>query len=98
MDREKEQWIDEVFDSLKGHEKAMPPTHLLTKIEQNLHSPEAMIIPVGKYRIAVAAAAMLLLVNVLSLYQFSRNATTSDLEWREANAESLISDYKLYDL
>lgn len=98
MDKEKEQWIDEVFDSLKGHAKAMPPDHLLAKIEGNLTAPEAMIIPIGKYRVAVAAAAMLLLINVLSLYQFSQKAAMSDTELVSGNSESLISDFNLYDL
>ncbi|MEM9821457.1 MAG: hypothetical protein AAF985_10310 [Bacteroidota bacterium] len=98
MKNEKEQWMDEVFASLKGSKRAKPPADLLAKIEQQLDAPEAKIIPMARFRVAIAAAMVLLVVNVLSLYQYQQKTASAQTEWNTGEAESLISDYKLYDL
>ena len=98
MNDNKEKWIQDVFDSLEGSKRATPPSHLLSKIEQNLVAPEAKIIPMSNYRIAVAAAVVLLVMNVFVMYQYAQTSTNSFPESMTDNTESLITDYKLYDL
>ena len=98
MKREKEKWIDDVFNSLEGSKRAVPSPHLFSKIEKSLFESEAKIIPLGNYRLAVAAAILLLTTNILAIYQYTQSSSISSPELINENTESLISDYKLYDL
>ena len=36
MKKEKDQWIDDVLESLEGSKRATPSPHLFSKIEENI--------------------------------------------------------------
>ncbi len=96
---EKEKWIDSVFESLEGSQRAKPQTDLFAAIESQLDAPEAKIIPVAQWRAGVAAAIIILVLNVFALQQFNQNRSLIQKGplMEEDAGESLISNYKLYN-
>ncbi len=96
MNEEKEQWMEDVFQSMKGSRRAQPRPTLLAKIENQIAA--AKMIPLQKWRYAVAAAALLLFVNVAALliYQNTGEAR-SEVAAADAYSESLISSFQIYE-
>ena len=98
MKNEKEIWIDDIFESLEGSDRALPPSHLFSKIEQNLTVSESNIIPLMNYRMAIAASFLLLVMNIAAMYQHTQTISNPSSELINNDTESLISDFNLYDL
>lgn len=98
MKNEKEKWIEEVFDSATGSRRAKPSEDLFAKIERQIDIPNAKIIPLGQWRVAVAAAVVILILNIFAISQFNKGyeSSTSELA-NDPSSESLISNYKLYE-
>ena len=59
--------INEILESTKGSQRAQPKADLLAKIEGQIYGQEATIIPIGRLRLAVAAAVLLLFINGLAI-------------------------------
>ena len=97
MNEEKEQWMEDVFQSMKGSRRAQPRPALLAKIERQIDA--AKMIPLQKWRYAVAAAALLLFVNVAALLIYNQNSgeARSEVAAADAYSESLISSFQIYE-
>ena len=95
MKDDKEDWIENIVNSMKGSQRATPNADLLKKIEHQLDLPESRIIPMYQKRIAVAAAAVLLLLNLIEMRAYLRNSNKQPLVEIESN-QRLISNYNLY--
>ena len=98
MKTDKEQWIDEVLDSLSGSEKARPDPGLFTKITARLEAPETRTISLSQRRIGMVAAIILLIINVISLRLYLQD-DNSDYAASVAESEpiELIFDFKIYE-
>ena len=99
MNSDKEKWIEGVFGSLQGSRRAKPAVDLFAKIESQIDAQEAKIIPMPQWKIAIAAAAVILVMNVLALQNYvqSIDSQNSELITEEASSQALISNYKLYE-
>ena len=85
-----ENWINNAIQSMDGISKASPSEDLYYKIEQSIFQK----IPKKRIRFAIAAAFLLLCINVFSLFSLENNSTEQSY-----NLESsiLINDYNLYE-
>lgn len=98
MNKDQEKWISSVMDSTKGIHKAEPSADLLAKIERQIDASEFAVIRMQQWRIAVAAAVLLLALNVFLIRQYMQsNDTNIELVSNDSSTETLISNYKLYE-
>lgn len=98
MNKDQEKWISSVMDSTKGIRKAEPSADLLAKIERQIDASEFAVIRMQQWRIAVAAAVLLLALNVFLIRQYMQsNDTNIELVSNDSSTETLISNYKLYE-
>lgn len=99
MKEDKEKWIDAVFDSLQGSTRAKPGSGLFAKIENQIDGRDARFVPLPQWRIAVAAAVVLLCLNVFTVRQYlqSSKVATEAGGAEEASDQALLSNYKLYE-
>ena len=99
MKTDKEKWIDQVFESLKGNERAQASPDLLARIEDRIHQPKTKVVTMSQWRFAIAAAILLLLLNVVGLRQYLQtNPTdTPGLAIEETTVDALLSTYQLYE-
>lgn len=99
MENDKEKWIDEVFDSVKGSHRARPNPDLLIAIEDQLDLQIRTISP-WQWRLSAAAACLLLALNFFSIRHYLQNSGSQNLELvsETVHEQALISNYKLYDL
>lgn len=99
MEPDKEQWIEGVFSSLEGAERAKPSANVWERVEAGIGENEPIRFNSWQRRIAVAAAVVLLAANVFALNSW-RISRSGDSEM-QANAEtydqSLIAGYNLYE-
>lgn len=95
MENERKDWIEDVFDSVKGNQRASPDPALFARIKNNIES-ETKTIPIVGWR--VAAAVLLLAVNLLVLNTYAQdwnsNTSKSDMQSSE---QQLISNYNFYE-
>lgn len=98
MNDEKDKWMEEVFQSMKDSQRAKPHPELFTKIEEELTVSEVKVIPMSQWRIAVAAAVLLLFVNIASLLYYKQSDVMAyeNIEKGSTYSESLISNYQIY--
>ena len=96
---DREKWIEDVFDSMKGSQRAKPRADLFAKIEQEIQHPETRVIPLYQRRIAVAAAIVLLAGNVFALRHYVNTSQTkgNEIVMDETLSPGLISNYNLYE-
>jgi len=98
MNNEREKWIDEVFQSMKGSERAKPRPDLLAAIEDQIAASKARVIPMQQWKYAAAVAAIILLVNAVALtsYDASTAGSYEDTLAATTYGEPLISSYQIY--
>ncbi|MDW3648590.1 MAG: hypothetical protein R8P61_16100 [Bacteroidia bacterium] len=84
MDPKKEQWLNEVMNSLEGKSAAEPNPFLFAKIKRKIESPDASAdhVFIGKRALvmAFAALALLLSLNILAISELSQQESTSIAE------------------
>lgn len=98
MSDEQEKWMEEVFHSMKGSQRAKPEPVLFTRIEDQITASKHTVISLRQWRYAVAAAAMVLLVNAAALLYYNQYTPVSQEEvlLLDVYGESLISNYQIY--
>lgn len=99
MENDKEKWIEGVFDSMKGSKRAKPDPGLYAKIESQIFAQEVKVIPMRQWKMAAAAAVLLLVLNVFALRQYiqSSEVSTNEMVADATTDQQLISNFKLYD-
>jgi hypothetical protein len=99
MNDEREKWMEDVFQSMKGSRRATPGPELFAKIEGQIEASNGKIIPMPQWRYAAAAAALVLVVNVTALVYYNQNAgiTQEEVAVASVYSESLISNYQIYE-
>jgi len=98
MNNEKEKWMEDVFQSMKGSKRAKPNPELFAKIKGQINASEAKVIPLYQWRSAAAAAVLLLFMNVATLrhYHQQDEGNYQDVAVADMYGESLISSYQIY--
>ena len=99
MNAEKEKWTEEVFQSMKGSQRAKPSPELFAKIEEQIEVSETKIVSMYQLKYAAAAAALILLLNITVLFTYRNYDVVSYEGTIEANtySQSLISTYQIYE-
>lgn len=102
MKEDKEKWITEVTTSMVGSRRAQPDSDLFAKIEGRIDGDSGKsgkVVPFKQRRLAVAAAVVLLIVNVLTIRHFSKNQDVTEAQYSQSEgaASTLISSFQLYD-
>lgn len=91
MDK-KSQWADEVLKSLEGIESAVPQNALFNKITAKIpENKEYRIIPLKHLGWAVAAASVVILINVYALRL--QNDSLQNVKSNKEDHISLLTDY-----
>lgn len=95
MDK-KEQWVNEVLQSLDGIEKAEPKADLFAKITDKISKGEVTkIIPLQQLRWVAAAACIIIGVNI---YVFTSGITTTkNTNINTTETYQILSNYSLYN-
>jgi len=92
----KGKWVDEVLQSLDGIQRAEPANDLFDKIMAKLpEKKQAVIIPIKRLRWLVAAACLIIGLNIYVLsigMQSSQKENTS-----ESQSIELLTDFSLYE-
>jgi hypothetical protein len=81
---EKEKWKDDMFNSLRGIQRAEPNAFLFTRIEARLE--KAIGLSPWQVRLAGALMVLLLVINILVV-------TNSKVEWNNSTALTTIQAY-----
>ena len=99
MKDDKDKWIENVFDSMKGSKRAKPSHELFAKIEHQINAPEAKTISMRQWSYTVAAAVLVLVLNVFALRQItqSNELNAGEMIVSDASSQSLISNYNIYE-
>ncbi len=84
----KEQWADEVIQSLEGIKKATPSDALFDKILKQLPMQEVTLIPLKHVVWIAAVACVVIAFNVIALSNFESNQTQK--------SDELLSNYNIY--
>lgn len=87
MDK-KEQWANEVIQSLEGLKKATPSDALFDKILQQLPSQNVAVISLKRLAWVAAAASVVIVLNVIALSHSESNQTQK--------TDELLSNYNIY--
>ena len=95
MKENKEKKIAAILNSLDGMEKAFPRDGLFEQIEAQLVESVA-IISIKTIRWVVAAASLLLLLNIAVLYQFQNRTGLQKVNVEEIQFSFLVNNYNIY--
>ncbi len=93
---DQEQWINDVLGSMKGSRRAQPQTTLFAQIQHQLDKPEARIISARQWRVAAAAAILLLSLNGFALRAYVQS-TSTEIAQEQRSSEQLLSDFSIYE-
>ena len=96
---DKEQWIDKVMGSLEGSNRAKPNPDLFSSIEDQINGSEGDTLRIAHVRMIAAAVAVLVVLNIGILMQYSQGSFSGDESMVSQGdfSQSLISNYKLYE-
>lgn len=97
MSQQQKQWEDEVFESMKGSQAALPDPALFDKIKSRISIDRENSVELHRWKYAIAAAIMLLLVNSTSLYYLKYQESQSKNEQIANSYKKLLLDsYLIY--
>lgn len=99
MKKNKTKWIEDVFLSMQGSQRAKPNPELFAKIESQINNSLAKTSSMISWRYAAAAVIIILFINIFAVSQINRQnlETTSFNQNNPALETRLISNYKLYE-
>lgn len=97
MKEDKDQWMEEVFLSMKDSKKAIPRSLLFGQIENEIESLNGSSIPMQLINKYVIVAALLLMLNIAAILYYNQNKeiVSQDVAAAEIYNESLITSYQL---
>lgn len=98
MAEDKDNWIEEVFLSMKGSERARPSHDLLAKIQSRMEGRDNKVVTLYQWKFTAAAAVLLVFMNTMALIYFSQEqlGNYSDVVSESAQNQSIISTYQIY--
>ena len=98
MNDDKEKWIEEVFQSMKGSQRAKPSAALFTAIEDRITVSKNKVVPLHPWWYA-AAAAIVIFVNATAVFFYNQQGEVSSENSgvTEAYSQPLISTYQIYE-
>ena len=99
MNDEKQEWMENVFQSMKGSQRAKPENELLAKIQKRIGGLETRVVSMRQVKYVAAAAVLILLMNTTTLVYFNQQKQMDEEEIAiETNyGESLISSFQIYE-
>lgn len=91
----KEQWVEEIMNSLDGIESAEPRADLFEKITAQLPADKVVeIIPLRRLRWVAVAACFIITLNI---YVFRHEIRTEFVTTRQIDNTDLLDSYALYN-
>lgn len=99
MKEDKDKWIEEALGSLEGMHRAKPAADLFARIETQVSQAKIRTMPAFQWRPAVAAAILLLVLNIFAIRLYTQRtlSVASESGTEIAYETQLISEFKLYD-
>lgn len=99
MNDDKEKWMQDVFQSMKGSQRAKPRPDLFVKIQNRIGVGGAKIVPLRQWRYAAAVAVLMLVVNTIALVYFNQQNQLNyeDVTVVDTYNQALISSYQIYE-
>lgn len=99
MENDKEQWTEDVLNSMQGHQKIHPSSKLFSKIERGIHKKDAQLISLPIRRFAAAAAVALIILNAwsVSIYLQKQHKGQEESISIASPKSPLLSDFNLYE-
>lgn len=96
MENDKEKWIELVFSSMEGSQRAQPSPELFDKISEQCFTPERKLSPF-QWKASVAAAAAIIIMNTFAFIQSIDQAKVTNTSPSNTEEQSLISNYNYYE-
>ncbi|MBT8191118.1 MAG: hypothetical protein KJO29_11880, partial [Bacteroidia bacterium] len=80
-------------------QRAKPGADLFSRIEQNIEAPGARLIPMRQWSYGIAAAVIILVLNVFAFRQITEYNQSNNTEMLVSGEsdESLFSNYNIYE-
>jgi len=100
MKEDKDKWIEQVFASVEGSQRAKPDADLFAKIEKGIDDSKTIMVSFVQWRIAIAAAIVILVLNVFVMkQQYAQSNTLDGRQYvnNEITDQEFISSYKIYE-
>ncbi len=99
MNDEKEKWMEEVFQSMKGSQRAKPGPELFAKIEDQISFPKAKVVSMAQWRYAAAAAVLVLFLNTTTLLHYKQldKVSYENTAVADSYGQALITTYQIYE-
>ena len=96
--KDEEKKISDILESMKGSQKAKPDKKVWLHIQKEIGNGEAKVVSMVQRRWAVAAAALLLVVNTWALSEFYESKNIANVIPPTVEEGSpLLLDYQIYD-
>ncbi|MFT5336875.1 MAG: hypothetical protein ACI9YL_000877 [Luteibaculaceae bacterium] len=96
MNTERNEWVEEVFQSMQGSQRIPVPGNLFAKIENQLEESGRTIIPLQIWGSVAAAALVLVAINISALMYYSNSAENTNSVANGTMYESPITNYEIY--
>ncbi len=94
--KNKEQWANEVLQSLEGIQRAEPSADLFAKISQKLPKEKVIkMIPLKHLKWVAAAACVLIVINIFVFKSSIQTEQPNDYNYKVEN--NLLTNYSIYD-
>ena len=98
MNKNNEQQVNDILNSMKGSERAKPQLELFAQIQDKIQQKTITILPMYQLRVAAAVGLLVLTLNIYAFRTCFLNEISSGNELvMDATNESLISNYQIYE-
>ena len=98
MNDNKEKWMEDVFQSMKGSQRTKPQPDLFVKIQNRIGVGDAKLVSRHQWKYTAAAAVLILFVNITALVYFNQQHQVNYEDVADGNTynQTLISTYQIY--
>lgn len=98
MNIDEDKWMENIFHSMEGSQRAKAPSNLFAKIEGQIASSNIKVVPRQTLRYAAIAASLILILNVGVIFIHHQKHKTQEMSKVPQNSDhnTLISSFPIY--
>lgn len=97
MEQNIDKKVDRVIGSFKGSARAQPSPELYDRIASKIFQQEASMIPIRTIWLSIAAAVLLIFINIAAISSNTMNQKSGLDQNKTADSYSVLSNYNIYE-
>ena len=93
---DKDKWIENIYNSMRGSQRAQPQSNLFSKIERQIQGAKIKVLPRLVFQYVAVAASLLVIINVTAVISYNEPTNKPTPSTKASEDNTLINSFQIY--